>query len=103
MAVTSFYSSLGDFLFGFDQGIMAGLLVNNVFKDRFFSNYMDPSGTISPNITGITVACLQVSAGIAALSCSRLCDILGRRYCMRIGGFIYFIAAFIQAFSQGLP
>ncbi|KAK9312145.1 general substrate transporter [Lipomyces starkeyi] len=103
MAVTSFYSSLGDFLFGFDQGIMAGLLVNNVFKDRFFSNYMDPSGAISPNITGITVACLQVSAGIAALSCSRLCDILGRRYCMRIGGLIYFIAAFIQAFSPGLP
>ncbi|KAK9242082.1 hypothetical protein V1506DRAFT_569217 [Lipomyces tetrasporus] len=103
MAVTSFYSSLGDFLFGFDQGIMAGLLVNDVFKDRFFRNYMDSSGHISPNITGITVACLQVSAGTAALSCSRLCEILGRRYCMRIGGFLYFIAAFIQAFSPGLP
>ncbi|KAK9320489.1 general substrate transporter [Lipomyces orientalis] len=103
MAVTSFYSSLGDFLFGFDQGIMAGLLVNQVFKDRFFSPYMDSHGSISPNITGITVACLQVSAGFAALSCSRLCDILGRRYCMRIGGLIYFVAAFIQAFAPSLP
>ncbi|KAJ8101697.1 general substrate transporter [Lipomyces tetrasporus] len=103
MAVTSFYSSLGDFLFGFDQGIMAGLLVNQIFKDRFFNPYMDSHGAISPNITGITVACLQVSAGFAALSCSRLCDILGRRYCMRIGGLIYFIAAFIQAFAPNLP
>ncbi|KAK9311383.1 general substrate transporter [Lipomyces starkeyi] len=103
MAVTSFYASLGDFLFGFDQGIMAGLLVNDVFKHRFFRSYMDPSGSISPNITGITVACLQVSAAIAALSCSRFCDILGRRYCMRIGGLIYFGAAFIQAFAPSLP
>ncbi|KAK9313983.1 general substrate transporter [Lipomyces starkeyi] len=103
MAVTSFYASLGDYLFGFDQGIMAGLLVNEIFKDRFFSNYMDSSGSISPNITGITVACLQVSAGFAALSCSRLCDILGRRYCMRVGGLIYFVAAFVQVFAPSLP
>ncbi|KAK9491673.1 general substrate transporter [Lipomyces doorenjongii] len=103
MAVTSFYASLGDYLFGFDQGIMSGLLVNDVFKHRFFSTYMDPHGSISPNITGITVACLQVSAAASALSCSRLCDILGRRYCMRIGGAVYFAAAFIQAFAPSLP
>ncbi|KAK9235564.1 general substrate transporter [Lipomyces kononenkoae] len=102
MAATSFYSSLGDFLFGFDQGIVGGLLVNEVFRERFFHKYMDDMGNVSPNITGITVACLQVSAAISALTCSRLCDVLGRRYCMRIGGLIYLIAALIQIFSPSL-
>ncbi|CCG83450.1 putative MFS sugar transporter [Taphrina deformans PYCC 5710] len=102
MAITSFYSSLGDLLFGFDQGIVGGLLVNHVFLDRFFADYMDASGEIRPVITGITVGCLQLSAGFAALTCGRLCDMLGRRWCMRIGGSIYFGAAFIQAFAPSL-
>jgi MFS family permease len=83
-------------------GIMSGLLVNPVFVSRFFKDYGGADGTTSavdPSITGISVACLQASAAVGALIAGRLGDIIGRKKCVRIGGFIYFFSAFIQIFA----
>jgi MFS family permease len=108
---------LGDALFGYNSGsyesltltllltmigIMSGLLVNPVFVSRFFKDYGGADGTtaaINPSITGISVACLQASAAVGALIAGRLGDIIGRKKCVRIGGFIYFFSAFIQIFA----
>lgn len=84
---------------------MAGLLVNPVFVRRFFSDHGGSDGNhsgVDPSITGITVACLQVSAAVGSLLAGRLGDIIGRKKCVRIGGFIYFVCSFIQAFSPNL-
>ncbi|KAK5999208.1 Major facilitator-type transporter ecdD [Cladobotryum mycophilum] len=99
--MTCAFGSLGDALFGYDQGIVAGLLVNPVFLSRFFADYgaNDAGGVINPSITGIFVSCLQVSAAIGSLIAGRLGDMIGRKKCVRIGGFIYFVAAFIQVFA----
>ncbi|KAI8312257.1 hypothetical protein K4K61_010624 [Colletotrichum sp. SAR11_59] len=94
--------SLGDALFGYDQGIVAGLLVNPVFLKRFFADYGGAHGSsddINPSITGILVACLQVSAAIGSLMAGNIGDMIGRKRCVRLGGFIYFASAFIQAFA----
>jgi MFS family permease len=83
---------------------MSGLLVNPVFVSRFYKNYGGADGTttsINPSITGISVACLQLSAALGALIAGRLGDIIGRKKCVRIGGFIYFFSAFIQIFAPG--
>ncbi|KAK5045135.1 hypothetical protein LTR84_009468 [Exophiala bonariae] len=96
------FGSLGDALFGYNSGIMSGLLVNPVFITRFFSDYGGADGTtssINPSITGISVACLQASAAVGALIAGRLGDIMGRKRCVRIGAFIYFFSAFIQIFA----
>lgn len=85
-------------------GIMSGLLVNPVFVKRFFSGYGGADGTtasINPSITGISVACLQLSAAVGALLAGRLGDMIGRKRCVRLGGFIYFFSAFIQMFAPG--
>ncbi|KAF2796338.1 general substrate transporter [Melanomma pulvis-pyrius CBS 109.77] len=98
------FGSLGDALFGYNSGIMSGLLVNPVFVSRFFRDYGGADGTtssINPSITGISVACLQASAAVGALIAGRLGDIIGRKKCVRIGGFIYFFSAFIQIFAPG--
>lgn len=103
--MTCAFGSLGDALFGYDQGIMAGLLVNPVFIRRFFSEHggmEGKHGDVNPSITGITVACLQASAAIGSLIAGRLGDIIGRKKCVRIGAFIYFICAFIQGFAPNL-
>ncbi|KAI1498885.1 putative MFS sugar transporter [Biscogniauxia marginata] len=100
--MTCAFGSLGDALFGYDQGIVAGLLVNPVFIARFFKDYGGADGTtdnIDPTITGILVACLQLSAAVGSLIAGRLGDIVGRKKCVRFGGFIYFATAFIQAFA----
>lgn len=99
---TCAFGSLGDALFGYNSGIMSGLLVNPVFIKKFFSDYGGADGTtaaIDPTITGISVACLQASAAVGALIAGRLGDIIGRKKCVRLGGFIYFFSAFMQIFA----
>ncbi|KAF2134003.1 general substrate transporter [Dothidotthia symphoricarpi CBS 119687] len=98
------FGSLGDALFGYNSGIMSGLLVNPVFIRRFYSDYGGADGTtasINPSITGISVSCLQLTAALGALLAGWLGDIIGRKKCVRIGGFIYFFSAFIQMFAPG--
>ncbi|KAF2818432.1 general substrate transporter [Ophiobolus disseminans] len=98
------FGSLGDALFGYNSGIMSGLLVNPVFIKRFFSDFGGADGslaTVNPTITGISVACLQASAAVGALIAGRLGDIIGRKRTVRLGGFIYFFSAFIQIFAPG--
>ncbi|KAI7774762.1 MFS sugar transporter [Diaporthe eres] len=96
------FGSLGDALFGYNSGIMSGLLVNPVFVSRFYKDYGGADGStngVNPTITGISVACLQLTAALGALVAGWLGDIIGRKKCVRIGGFIYFFSAFIQIFA----
>ncbi|QKX52982.1 uncharacterized protein TRUGW13939_00053 [Talaromyces rugulosus] len=98
------FGSLGDTLFGYNSGLMSGLLVNPVFVSRFFKNFGGADGNIdavNPSITGISVACLQASAAVGAIVAGRLGDVIGRKKCVRIGAFIYFFSAFIQVFAPG--
>ena len=53
-------------------------------------------------LSAITVACLNITAFIAAFISAYVCDILGRRMSVRIGGIIYLIAALIQIFANDL-
>ncbi|OBT45487.1 hypothetical protein VE00_05050 [Pseudogymnoascus sp. WSF 3629] len=102
---TCFFGSLGDALFGYDQGIMSGLLVNEVFVKRFFGAYGGLHGnadTVNPSVIGITVSCLQLAAAIGSLLAGVLGDIMGRKRCVRVGGFIYLSMAFLQAFAPNL-
>ena len=102
---TCFFGSLGDALFGYDQGIMSGLLVNEVFIRRFYSDHGGAQGLtdhVNPSLIGITVSCLQLSAAIGSLLAGYLGDIIGRKRCVRIGGFIYFTMAFLQGFAPNL-
>ena len=81
---------------------MSGLLVNPVFIARFYRDFGGADGTtssINSSIIGISVACLQASAAVGALIAGRLGDIIGRKKCVRIGGFIYFFSAFMQIFA----
>ncbi|KAK4574072.1 hypothetical protein LTR86_001833 [Recurvomyces mirabilis] len=97
------FGSLGDALFGYNSGIMSGLLVNPVFIAKFYKNYGGANGSldaVNPSITGISVSCLQVTAAIGALVAGRLGDMIGRKKCVRIGAFIYFVTAFMQMFAS---
>ncbi|XWX02070.1 hypothetical protein V2A60_010102 [Cordyceps javanica] len=99
---TCAFGSLGDALFGYNSGIMSGLLVNPVFVSRFYQNYGGADGTtnqVNPTITGISVSCLQLSAALGALISGPLGDMMGRKKCVRLGAFIYFFSAFIQMFA----
>lgn len=81
------------------------MLVNPKFVSRFYGPYGGTDGSVAnvnPTLVGITVACLQLSAAVGSITAGRLGDIIGRKRCVAIGGFIYFVTAFIQAFAPNL-
>ena len=81
---------------------MSGLLVNPVFIAKFFKDFGGANGSldnVNPTITGISVACMQASAAVGALIAGRVGDMVGRKKCVRLGGFIYFFSAFMQIFA----
>ncbi|KAL6309260.1 general substrate transporter [Sparassis latifolia] len=108
LIASSALASLGDALFGYSQGVIAAVQVQPPFIKRFFGRSVTieqiQAGTtgVDPYVQAITVACLNITALFAALGSAYVCDILGRRMSIRIGAFIYLVAAFIQLFAPDL-
>ncbi|KAL4241230.1 major facilitator superfamily protein [Abortiporus biennis] len=105
---SSALASLGDGMFGYSQGVIAAIQVQPPFIHRFFGKTVtldqikaNDTG-VDPFVQAITVACLNITALIAAFAAAYICDILGRRMSVRIGATIYFIAALIQIFANNL-
>ncbi|KFA49623.1 hypothetical protein S40293_06627 [Stachybotrys chartarum IBT 40293] len=91
---TSIFVSLGVFLFGYDQGVMSGIITGPYFKDYFNHPSHAQIGT--------TVAILEIGAFIASLIVGRVGDIIGRRRTILYGSCIFFVGGALQALSTSL-
>ncbi|ODV95587.1 hypothetical protein PACTADRAFT_50287 [Pachysolen tannophilus NRRL Y-2460] len=91
---TSVFVSLGVFLFGYDQGVMSGIITGPYFKYYF----NDPSSTT----IGTMVAILEIGALISSLLVGRMGDIIGRRRTIRYGAFIFVVGGSIQTFATDM-
>lgn len=65
------FASLGVFLFGYDQGVVSGILTNSHFKSFF--------GDPTPYEIGTVVAILQIGAFSTCVTCAVACPVLLRR------------------------
>jgi hypothetical protein len=92
---TSVFVSLGVFLFGYDQGVMSGIITGAYFKDYFNQPSRAEIGTM--------VAILEVGALIASLITGTLADVLGRRKTIGLGAIIFLIGGALQTFANGMP
>ncbi|PVI08632.1 hypothetical protein DM02DRAFT_722825 [Periconia macrospinosa] len=92
---TSVFVSLGVFLFGYDQGVMSGIITGNRFKDDFNQPTSAELGTM--------VAILEVGAFISSLLVGRIGDVLGRRRTIMWGSIIFVIGGALQTFANGMP
>ncbi|OJJ44201.1 hypothetical protein ASPZODRAFT_154151 [Penicilliopsis zonata CBS 506.65] len=92
---TSVFVSLGVFLFGYDQGVMSGIITGWYFKDYFNQPSRAAIGTV--------VAILEVGAFISSLLVGRIGDLIGRRKTILYGSIVFFIGGALQAFANGLP
>ena len=116
---SSALASLGDAMFGYSQGVIAALQVQPPFIHRFFgqevtleqitkgqtgvdpyvqckSTHFVSLGETLISSAAITVSCLNITAFISSLCAAYICDIMGRRMAVRIGGLIYLVAAVFQ-------
>ncbi|KAI0462614.1 hypothetical protein LJB42_004110 [Komagataella kurtzmanii] len=91
---TSFLVSLGVFLFGYDQGVMSGIITGKYFKQQF----NNPSSAM----IGTTVAILEIGAFFSSLTVGRVGDIIGRRRTIRYGAFIFVVGGLLQTAASNL-
>ncbi|KXT17670.1 hypothetical protein AC579_9025 [Pseudocercospora musae] len=91
----SIFVSLGVFLFGYDQGVMSGIITGPYFKDYFNQPSAAEIGTM--------VAILEIGAFISSLSVGRIGDLLGRRKTILYGALVFVVGGAIQTFATGMP
>ena len=92
---TSIFVSLGVFLFGYDQGVMSGIITGPYFKMYFH----DPS----PTEIGTMVSILEIGALVSSLIVGRVGDIIGRRKTILYGSLIFFVGGLFQTIANGMP
>lgn len=91
---TTAFVSTGVFLFGYDQGVMSSLLIQDNFKDYFD----DPNA----NEIGAMVAILEVGALLSSLIVGTIGDLIGRRLTIMYGAAVFVIGGTFQTFALSL-
>ncbi|KAK6085732.1 MFS sugar transporter (H(+)-myo-inositol Co-transporter) [Seiridium cupressi] len=89
--VATMVCSLGGFIFGIDTSIIGPVTVMEDFK-RYVGNP-------SPNIHGLIVSSILISAAISSFFAGRVADALGRTRGIAIGSLIFGIGAALEAAS----
>ncbi|KAJ3918315.1 general substrate transporter [Lentinula edodes] len=89
----SIFASLGVFLFGYDQGVMSGIITGPHFR-KYFGN----PDAVS---IGTMVAVLEVGAFITSAAAGRIGDIVGRKGTLFIGAIIFTVGGAIQTLTAG--
>ncbi|KAG0152602.1 hypothetical protein CROQUDRAFT_650047 [Cronartium quercuum f. sp. fusiforme G11] len=106
LAITTL-AGIGFLLFGYDQGVMGGLLTLPTFVSTFpeidttSSSLTTEKKRDNSTLQGISVAIYEIGCMFGALSCLYIGDLLGRRKVIFLGALIMVIGACLQftAFS----
>ncbi|PLW21149.1 hypothetical protein PCANC_05471 [Puccinia coronata f. sp. avenae] len=89
----SIFASLGVFLFGYDQGVMSGIITGPYFKAFFHQPTRYELGTM--------VAILEIGAFITSIIAGRIGDIFGRRKTLFIGALVFTVGGLCQSLCSG--
>ncbi|RSH87041.1 hypothetical protein EHS25_003529 [Saitozyma podzolica] len=89
----SVFLSIGVWLFGYDQGVMSGVITG----PYFIAYFHQPTSTELGNM----VAVLEIGAFITSLLAAPLADNYGRRMTLRSGAFVFTLGGAIQTFCNG--
>ncbi|KAM5354457.1 hypothetical protein ACJ41O_001106 [Fusarium nematophilum] len=93
----------GFLLFGYDQGVMSGLLTGYAFTRTFPEIDTTNGGGGSSSLQGTVVAIYEIGCFFGAIFCLLAGERLGRRRCIMIGCVVLSIGAALQAASFGIP
>jgi len=90
----TFLSCLGSWMFGYNNGVIAGVLVLPSFYRDF---NLPPVGTKAyNNVTGNIVSLLQVGGLVGSLGTFGVMKYSGRRGAMIVAGAVYLVGAVMQ-------
>ncbi|KAL7413610.1 general substrate transporter [Mrakia frigida] len=87
------FASLGGLCFGYDQGVVANVLVMSSFTSTFH---------LTPQQTGILTAILTLGSLFGSLASSPLADIYSRKHTLLAACQIFLLGSLIQTFSSSV-
>lgn len=93
----------GFLLFGYDQGVMSGLLTGIAFTRTFPEIDTTNGGDGSSSLQGLVVAIYEIGCFFGAIFCLLMGERLGRRWCIMIGCVVLSVGAVLQAAAYGMP
>ncbi|KAI9478066.1 MAG: general substrate transporter [Benjaminiella poitrasii] len=91
LRASTLLAAVGFLLFGYDQGVMSGVVANQLFVNTM--------GNPNSGLMGAIVALYEIGCMAGALSTGRVGDWLGRRKTIRLGCLILCIGAILQTAS----
>ena len=100
--VISGFAAIGGFLFGYDTGVISGVLTMSDFLLQFGGRESVLRGSFSSAISGSIVGLLVVGCFIGALLAGQAGDRLSRKYSIVLFSIIFIVGAAIQAASFNL-
>ena len=100
-AITAVAGS-GFLLFGYDQGVMSGLLTGKAFIKQFPSIDTTTGGGGSSSLQGTVVAIYEIGCFFGALLAFACAERLGRRRSIMLGCAILTVGAAIQCSSHSI-
>ncbi|CAO3641792.1 unnamed protein product [Cunninghamella echinulata] len=89
------FAFIGQFLFGYDQGVLSGILVNHDWLDQF--------GRPSEFMQGWVVSIFLLGAWVTSYPASWVMDRFGRRLTIFSGAIVFIIGGILQTASFDLP
>ncbi|KAI0429252.1 hexose carrier protein [Xylaria sp. FL1042] len=93
----------GFLLFGYDQGVMSGLLTGAAFTAQFPEINTNEGGHGSASLQGTVVAIYEIGCFFGALICFVFGEKLGRRWSIMIGCIVLAIGGALQASAYSIP
>ncbi|KAL4732285.1 hypothetical protein ACLX1H_001296 [Fusarium chlamydosporum] len=93
----------GFLLFGYDQGVMSGLLTGTAFTNTFPEINTTEGGNGSSSLQGTVVAIYEIGCFFGAIFCLVFGEYFGRRKCIMMGCVVLSIGAALQASAFGIP
>ncbi|KAJ5784555.1 Major facilitator-type transporter ecdD [Penicillium pulvis] len=90
------FASIGGMLFGYDQGVISGVLVMNNFGKQF------PLLASNSTLQGWMVAVLTLGAMVGALANGPIADRLSRRWSILLANGIFLVGSIIQAAAKNI-
>ncbi|CAO3588953.1 unnamed protein product [Absidia cylindrospora] len=82
------FASIGQFLFGYDQGVLSGILVN----DNWLALFDHPNETLQ----GMVVSVFLLGAWVSSYPASWVMDQFGRRWTIFSGAIVFIVGGILQ-------
>ncbi|KIY73957.1 general substrate transporter [Cylindrobasidium torrendii FP15055 ss-10] len=90
------FASLGSIIFGYDLGVIAGVLTAPGFVETMGSRYNDP------NLKGLIASIFVLGCFFGMFPVAYMADTLGRRKTILTGGLIYIVGGALQTASPNM-